>query len=183
MKIIQHPDTYICEICGAEYKRKELAEYCENFNLSTSEISIGDTILVESRYDGYFEEKVTDVLLKSTQVFIRQDDEQDIITHRDGTKYTPLEWVKKFDLQPHKWVIITENDIEICKNGSTSNEWYESEVVDLKKCQWVDDYESMPQECIVKWFENGIITIRNSGKEHYKQHWSYKTTFIAWLKK
>lgn len=59
--------TYSCEVCDTEYKDKEVAEHCETFMpLAESPIHIGDTVYCESRYDGFFELKVTGIAPQAT---------------------------------------------------------------------------------------------------------------------
>lgn len=182
MKIIKHPDTFACEICGHEYKNKALAEYCEKFELKEQNIKIGDKVLVESRYDGFFEETVIDVFIRNCESFSLYDLENGTITHRDKTVYSVLDWIEKYNIEPHEWIIKTENSIEVCKDGTVSNQWHLSEVINLTNIEWNEDFESMPDDCFVKMLcnsgdENLII---KSGKTHFEKY--YDNTFIAWFK-
>jgi hypothetical protein len=46
VQVIKHPDTYICEICEFEHKRKDIAELCETLRpLGEPRTKIGDVIL------------------------------------------------------------------------------------------------------------------------------------------
>jgi hypothetical protein len=163
----------MCEQCGHEYESKEFAEYCENYQIEDCPIGIGDMILVESRYDGFFEEKVIDVKLIHNPSF----DGESVIDRR-GNEFTAIEWLEKFNTKPHNWVILTGNKIEVCKDGTTSNEWALNEIVDLKQFRWNLNYHGMPESCFV----NVGHKIIRSGKEHFEKYWG-PSDFVSWLEK
>ncbi len=56
--------TYICETCGAEYKHKSVAVYCENSpELPLCPVSIGQSVHVYERYDEPQPDEVVEIII------------------------------------------------------------------------------------------------------------------------
>ena len=52
---------YTCNICGNEYRNKRDALACSNIVNREIDIQVGDTIPIETRYDGTVEATITSV--------------------------------------------------------------------------------------------------------------------------
>ena len=60
VQVIKHPDTYKCEVCGEVYVDEWRAELCEEFKTITPPFKVGDTIFVQTRYDGILPVEIVD---------------------------------------------------------------------------------------------------------------------------
>lgn len=180
MKTISYPDKYQCEKCNALHSRKWVAEMCESYELPPSPISVGDEVYVLSRYDGYILQKVIAVNLKHTDHF-NFDNDPDVIVYYHNkpeiTKNVPLlEHIKiHYDgsniySAPHYWEIVTEDYIEICKDGSTSNAWYIDQCTLAKDVVWETDFSLLKGDAIIK-FDMGNIMINHYTLEQINKYY------------
>jgi hypothetical protein len=117
MKVIKQPSLYQCEICGSIYRNKSFAVFCEGLPLYKTNYKIGDTVYVESRYDGLIQTKIVE--LKITQPMG--------LGLADTMTSRPSDTIKE-RLTSHYMLAIVEDKVEICKNGTKSNEFYIQEL-------------------------------------------------------
>lgn len=195
MKTIKHPDTYQCEICGAEYKTQFMAEMCEKRPFSQFPIEIGDNLLCLSRYDGFFEVKIKDIVI-SNNGFLNWKDDTSILSKipKNETRTNREIIENEISNHPHNRKFITNKRIEVGKDGSTSNEWDESSCYPNKSifhdsypCKlltWNENYAEMPvfsddQYCFIKWIEDDDVVIRRGSKSWFDKHWKDKVQFVA----
>lgn len=185
MKTIKHPDTYQCEICGAEYKTQFMAERCESRRTDRkTDIQIGDKVLCESRYDGFFELTVVDIFLNNN--WHLQSWEKDNLNRFLPRRQTTLrEYIYVIAKQDsHEWILKTNDSLTVCKDGSCSDIWHEDSVCPLKNIIWNENYDEMPilnndQYCFIKWIEDDDIVIRRGSKSWFDKHWKDKVQFVA----
>lgn len=154
MKIIKHPNTYICEICGYEHDSLLVAEACESYILPECKFNVGDKILCESRYEGYVENVVKSIRLVNKRNFNR-------ICLADNKILEKLKTNIKF----HEWIIYTEDEIEICKDGTTSDRWSEDEIYKIDNIIWNNNILELPRKerveydkILIKYKEDYLIT-------------------------
>jgi hypothetical protein len=183
MRIIKHPDTYQCEICGFEHTRKSIAEMCEEYVLLPCKVVMGDKVLVESRYDGFLEVTVTDIKLVNNRN--ANNYRKDFIKLRKQFIPTFLEDYVK-DWKFHSWLIITNESIEVCKDGTCSDTWEESEVFKCSEIVWNTNYDEIPSlpsgsYCFIKWVneKNNEVTIRRGERKWFDEYWKDKVKFVA----
>ena len=173
--------TYQCEVCGTAYKDKAVAEHCETFMpLAESPIHIGDTVYCESRYDGFFELKVTGIALQVTNLQRTSTLEKCIFRRGQykGQELTDLEYMKLEKRQPHVWYYTTNDTLEICKDGTCSDKWWAEQLYYVS--DWVPVLSTMPEDCLIKWQDIGETVIRRGGKAWFLEHCAGKVEFIAW---
>jgi hypothetical protein len=189
MKTINHPDTYQCEVCGAEYTTQFMTEMCEKRPAERkTDIKVGDKVLIETRYDGFFEDEVIDIFLDNNWYLSRYDSEAELNkvlprfpdkTIRDNI----LEWDSK-NPEPHEFLLKTSKSWNICNDGSCSDLWREIQVYPLKNMVWNESYNNLPELyedefCFIKWLENEETVIRRGDKSWFDKHWKSKVKFVA----
>jgi hypothetical protein len=173
--------TYQCEVCGTAYEDKEVAEHGETFMpLAESPIRVGDTVYCESRYDGFFELKVTGVTTQATRLQRRATLEKVVYKkgRYAGQELTDLDYAKLENLQPHEWVYTTNEELMVCKDGECSDQWSAGELYFVK--DWVFVLSLMPEECLIKYIDNGETFILRGGMTRFLEHWVGKVEFVAW---
>jgi hypothetical protein len=121
MKTIHHPDTYICEICGTEYKLRANVELCESLPIEEVKFQVGDKVKVESRYDGLIEVEIVEILPPQAQAGMKFVDN---MLEKGITK----ELIHDF----HPLLYKVSEYIEICKDGSTSNKFESRDLIKVE---------------------------------------------------
>lgn len=166
MKIIQHPNTFLCEKSGIEFAFDYLAKASENYQPKPipTKFNVGDIILCQSRYDGYLEATIENFITKYTNPFENYDKE---IWFRKG-KYFSLRELAKTACFAHI-LIHTKEEIEICKDGSCTDLWYSDEVYLSKELNWVTTEPPKDKEIFIKVFRKSTghldtVIFKNTGR-------------------
>ena len=194
MIIVKHPDTYQCSVCLQEYKTQFLAEYCESNVLVpiSKDILVGDKVLIQTRYNGYFEDKVTNIFVEKQDVYKHLDFDEELDNFLPKINMTYREYMLTGQYKaPHVYVIETEREWNVCNDGSCSKLWYESEVIQSKHLRWNNDNSSMVGDVLIKYVEHNHLhhikdnnveaycTIRRGDNDWYETYWKDKSDFIA----
>ena len=186
--IIKHPDTYRCSICGTEYYLKSIAELCETYNpIKPCKYKIGDKVLVESRYDGLIEVtinkiEITDRLGRGYSNRVNET----VTLHRVNKPIPIVDYIKshylKPDETPHRWLLTSEEYVEVSKDGDTSSRWLEEEVISTNDLRWNNSYEELKLstcQLLVKYIYRNEEYIDTSSKD-LVLGWADGQTLIAW---
>lgn len=196
MIIITHPDTYRCEVCNFEHTRKEIAQYCENYVLPPCNFEIGDIVLAESRYDGYFELTIVDILLWHSHSFNYNNRDSELVIPNPGcripvkngfiTEPTKLvDYLRLKEKPAHTWGIITDDYVEVCKDGTCTNKWGDDALYPVKDLIWCDDFEKLKDitdDVFVKYHDKcdpTDISIQCGGYDWYNEYWATESKFIG----
>lgn len=192
MKTITHPDTYVCEKCETEYEYKELAELCETFMplppIEDLNVKVGDTILCESRYDGWFELEVIDIKVIASTLYSETLKSKDPTIKRLYKKgkvkeqeLTDLEHAVLKKWQPHKYVCVTDASLTVCNDKTCSDEWRVDNNLVVNP-QWNPNFESCPDDhFFIKYVHGEDTVIRRGNKKWFIDHWQDKVQFVGWI--
>lgn len=153
-----------------------------------------DKLLCSSRYDGFFEAAIVDIVIDSSGFLKWRDDEAvlDGKSKREDDNRTIREIVaEECLLKPHNRIFITDKEIEVCKDGSTANAWDESSCYpngsyhDSYPCSlitWNTNYDEMPvcdELFFIKWIEDGRTDIRFVNKSWFDTYRKGSVEFVA----
>jgi hypothetical protein len=128
-EIIKHPDTYKCKIRNHEYRLEQFAIWCESqpFDIDKyKNIKIGQHVLVQTRYGGKQKDVIKDIsigcrIFQSEREYKEDSDLDQKCTGR--FKGTHREFHNQCPPSEHFLKITTEEEWEICKDGTCTNEW------------------------------------------------------------
>lgn len=186
VQVVKHPDTYICEVCKFEHTRKDVAELCETLRpLTEPRIKVGDIVLCESVYEGFFECTVDLVNLDNVLNFnnVTLDENGCIHIKREKIngkfkqcdKFIHITDYIKNDPKriPHRWIYRTIEGVEVSKDGDENNWWDDITGKIVTKDFWNTDVS-----LINKLPEDTNFFIKCNWKDYYQIYLTSKTDYV-----